>query len=119
MTHIARQRIKVGGLYYAAGDPVELTEADLADLPKGAASPRTGEAADIAPASDPVMTIDEQAKAALEVLTAAVDALTPEDFRQDGEIRAGALRALNETLGFEVTAEDVAAVRVSDNGAGA
>lgn len=110
MTHIAHQRIKVGGLHYAAGDPVVLTERDLAELPEGAASPQ--------PAGDPAPIVTPAAKAALDALSEAVDALKPSDFRQDGTIRSGALRSLNEQLGFEVTAEDVAAVKAT-GGAGA
>ena len=95
MTHVANQRIKKDGRSYLPGDPIELTGDELAELPEGAVSPV---------ADTPQVSDEERA----EHLAATVKALSDADFRKDGVIRAESLRQLNDTLGFEVTAEVVA-----------
>lgn len=124
MSHIANQRIKKGGKLYRAGEPIELTEDDLAELPEGAASPVED---DTDNAAEGIAEVASKLKDALEAvstdpevrakrLNEAVSTLTEDDFKKDGEIRADALRALNERLGFEVTAEDVSAAVETVNG---
>lgn len=109
MTHIATQRIKKNGKYYGEGDPITLTKDEVKELPTGAVRSDDGETeADKEPMSE-----EEQATA----LKDAVAALKPADFKQDGEIRAGALTQLNKTLGFDVTVEAIAAVQASTEGA--
>jgi hypothetical protein len=105
MTHIANQRIKMGGKYYMPGDPIAPSEDELADLPTGAVSP-----ADEAETSDTLerAPLSEEQTASLK---AAIAKLKPSAFKQDGEIRAGALKGLNQSLGFIVSADDVAAVQ--------
>lgn len=105
MTHLATQRIKKNGQYYGAGDSITLTAEEFAGLPAGAAVPDDGATE---PAKEP-LTEDQQGIA----LKAAVSLLKPADFKQDGEIRAGALKTLSEGLGFEVTVEAVAAAQAS------
>ena len=108
MTHIAQQRIKKGGKYFAAGDPIALTEKELAELPNGAVVPGDSTASDDdASQTTSVELTDEQQTA----LAKAVAALKPTAFKQDGEIRAGALKGLNDQLDFDVTVEAVAAVK--------
>lgn len=102
MSHIATQRIKKNGTYYAAGDPITLNSDDLAELPEGAVREAEPEEAVADGAAD---LTDAERQAALK---SAVNELPDDAFKQDGEIRAAALRELNETLGFEVTAEGVA-----------
>ena len=36
MSYITTQRIKSGGKYYAAGEPIKLTDETLAEMPDGA-----------------------------------------------------------------------------------
>ena len=105
MSHVANQRIKKGGKYFAAGDPITLTDEELKDLPEGVVSAQDGdsEAETVAPV---VLTEDQQAQ-----LQPVVAKLKPGAFKQDGEIRAGALKHLNDTLGFAVTAADVTAAQ--------
>ncbi len=105
MSHIANQRIKKGSKYYAAGDPIELTKDDLEGMPKGVVRPADSE--DDAATTSASLSDEEK----LEKLQAAVKELPDSAFKQDGEIRAGTLRELNEKLGFEVTAEVVAAAQ--------
>lgn len=108
MTHIANQRIKKGGKYYAPGDPITLSEAEAAALPKGAVSPRPTAGDEAGTAPPPLSDV-----ARAERLKAAVDALTEADFKKDGGIRADALRELSESLGFEVTADAVAGLKAA------
>ena len=103
MRYVANQRIKKGGKFYAPGDPIELREADLERLPVKAVSP-----IEKLPEQEPSFALDE---AQMSELKNAVAALGAEDFRQDGDIRAGALRTLNAELGTTLTVEDVAAFR--------
>lgn len=109
MTYIARQRLKVGGKHHVAGDRLDLTEEQLAELPAGVVE----QVADEDIAQDPADSLEltPEAREALEAMTAAVDALPEDAFKKDGGIRSDALRDLNATLGFEVTAEDVAALK--------
>ena len=87
----------------APGDPITLSKDDLKDLPDGAASP-----AGDTPKDEPPASLDE---AQTTKLKAAVSKLKPGAFKQDGEIRAGALKHLNESLGFAVTVADVTAAK--------
>ena len=103
MTHIANQRIKKGGKHYAPGDPITLSKDDLKDLPEGAASPARD-----APQDEPPAPLDDAQTAKLK---AAVARLKPGAFKQDGAIRAGALKHLNESLGFAVSVADVASAK--------
>lgn len=103
MTHVANQRIKKGGKLYAPGDPITLSKEDMKDLPEGAVSP-AGDASQ----DEPPAPLDD---AQIAKLKAAVAKLKPGAFKQDGEIRAGALKHLNESLGFAVTVADVAAAK--------
>tara|TARA_R100001369_G_scaffold65866_1_gene93018 strand:+ start:1223 stop:1552 length:330 start_codon:yes stop_codon:yes gene_type:complete len=105
MTHIATQRIKKSGKFYSAGEGIVLTEAELADLPVGAAVPDDGQTE----LEKEPLTEEQQAVA----LKAAVTLLKDADFKQDGEIRAGALKVLSEGLGFEVSVEAVADAKAS------
>lgn len=98
MTHVANQRIKKGGKTYLSGDPIPLADDELWDLPDGAVSK---------------VLPDPDAAPAPETLSLAVDALPDGAFKKDGGIRAEALRGLVEHLGFEVTAEDVSAVKAA------
>lgn len=93
MSHIANQRIKKGGKVILPGQPINLTEEELAELPDGAVS------------AAPVTLTDE--------LIDAVSALPAEAFRKDGEIRTDALKELCEHLGYDVTAEQVAEARAA------
>lgn len=106
MTHIANQRIKKDGKFYAPGEPITLTGADLKGLPVGAVRAADPEADDA-----PTDLTAEQAAA----LKAALSSLKAGDFKQDGEIRAGALRELCESLGFAVSVADIAAARASED----
>lgn len=101
MTHVANQRIKKGGEYFAAGEPITLTKEELADLPNGAVTANDGDA------DAPEFVVLDDAQQAQ--LKDAVEKLKPGAFKQDGEIRAGALKHLNEALGFTVSVENVAA----------
>lgn len=114
MTYIARQRLKVGGKYHFAGDRLELTEEQLAELPANAVEQVADEDVadeDVAPKTSDGLELAPEAREALEAMTTAVDALPENAFKKDGGIRSDALRDLNATLGFEVTAEDVAALK--------
>ena len=109
MTHIANQRIKMGGKYYMPGDPILLSKDDLADLPTGAVSPANeAETPDMPPLTD-----EERAAK----LKAAVAELADDDFKKDGDIRADSLKALIEALDFEVTADQVAEIKTTPDGA--
>lgn len=132
MTHVANQRLKIDGKAYAAGDPITFEGEIPDDIPEGAVSEAApekadapqepansdaaGQAGDPGQPSAPLLTEDEQSR--LDALTNVVDQLPTGDFKKDGGIRADALKGLIETLGFEVTAEDVAAVRKADGDTG-
>lgn len=103
MTHIANQRIKMGGKYYMPGDPIAPSDDDLADLPPDAVSTEK------APEQS-----DEERVAKLQ---AAVTELADGDFKKDGDIRADSLKLLSERLGFDVTAGQVAEIKVAAGGA--
>lgn len=105
MSHVANQRIKKGGKYFAAGDPITLTDEELKDLPEGVVSAQDDDS-DAETAEPVALSVDRQAQ-----LKAAVAKLKPGAFKQDGEIRAGALKHLNEKLGFAVSAADVTAAQ--------
>lgn len=107
MTHVANQRIKKDGKYFAVGDPITLTDEELKDLPEGVVSAQDGDS-DAETAERVALSEDQQAQ-----LKAAVAKLKPGAFKQDGEIRAGALKHLNDTLGFAVTAADVTAAQAA------
>lgn len=107
MSHVANQRIKKGGKYFAAGDPISLTEEELKDLPEGVVSAQDGDS-EVDTAEPVALSEDQQAQ-----LKAAVAKLKPGAFKQDGEIRAGALKHLNQSLGFIVRVSDVAAVKAA------
>ena len=108
MSHIANHRIKKDGKYYAAGDPIELTDDDLAELPDGAV--READPEDAAANENAGLSEEEK----LEALQAAVKELPDSAFKKGGDIRADALRELNEKLGFETTAEAVAVFGTSN-----
>lgn len=106
MTHIANQRIKQNGKYITAGNPITLTEDELRDLPKGAAS--------IAPevVNDQLHEfVSDLTEEQVGKLAGAVANLPDEHFKKDGDIRKDSLATLIEALGFDVTAEDVAAAK--------
>ncbi|KIC38155.1 hypothetical protein RA27_20535 [Ruegeria sp. ANG-R] len=102
MSHIANHRIKKGGKYYAADERIDLTEDELTDLPDGAV--READPEDDADDQDAVPTDD----AKVEALKKALSELPESAFKKDGDIRADALKALNDHLGFETTAAAVA-----------
>ncbi|WP_420011011.1 hypothetical protein [Tateyamaria sp.] len=108
MTHIANQRIKMGGKYYMPGDPIAPSEDDLADLPTGAVS-LVGEAE----TSEAPELSDEERDAKLK---AAVAELADADFKKDGNIRADSLKLLIEKVGFDVTADQVAEIKTAPGG---
>ena len=108
MSHVANQRIKKGGEYFAPGDKITLTEDDLKDLPKGAVRADDGSSETSEPA-EPV-ALDEAQQA---LLKDAVAKLKPTAFKRDGEIRAGALKGLNDQLDFTVSVEAVAAAQAA------
>lgn len=91
------QRIKTGGKSYAAGEPIELTKEELAELPDGAVS------------ETEVVELSEAEKT--DALGKAVADLSVDVFKNDGGIRADALRALISTVGFEVTVQEVSDAR--------
>ncbi|MGH1577710.1 hypothetical protein [Planktotalea sp.] len=105
MTHIAQQRIKKGGKVYLPNDPIELTEDELAELPEGAVT--EGNVAD-EPVEPSPLDNAQQAQ-----LKDAVAKLKATAFKQDGEIRAGALKGLNDQLDFAVGVEDVTAAQAT------
>ncbi|WP_171182205.1 hypothetical protein [Ruegeria sp. HKCCD8929] len=107
MSHIANHRIKKDGKYYAAGDPIELTDDDLAELPDGAV--RDADPDDEAANDNAGLSEEEK----FEALRAAVKELPDTVFKKDGEIRADALKALNEQLGMQLTAENVAVAKAA------
>lgn len=125
MSHIANQRIKKDGKYYAAGDPIELTEEDLSELPEGAASEAKDDIAEFTEtvanaavklndalrdaSTDPKAVKAEAEKFAK--VRAAVLELPATAFKNDGNIRADALKALSEKLGMQLTAENVAVAK--------
>jgi len=120
MSHIANHRIKKNGKYYAAGDPIELTEDELAELPEGAvreADPETATGPeDLGDTPDVDEALEKAARLAAEqfaTVRAAVLELPVEAFKKDGDIRADALRDLNEKLGLELTAHNVAVAKTS------
>lgn len=106
MTHIANQRIKHDGKYYFAGEEITLSDEDVEGLPIG--SVRANHI--VQSGSEIVKTIDSTSDQSA-ALKAAVLKLKPEAFKLDGEIRSGALKHLNDTLKFDVSAADVAAAR--------
>ncbi|MGR3760894.1 hypothetical protein ACUXV3_12305 [Roseobacteraceae bacterium NS-SX3] len=108
MPHIAKQRIKKGGKHYAAGEPIELTEEELAELPEGAVAEEAPKAADGEETSSPAAPEDRAA-----MIAAAVAELDASAFKKDGGIRADVLRDLIAVLGFDVTAEEVAQARAA------
>lgn len=89
MSHIANQRIKKDGKTILPGQPISLTTDELAELPTGAVSEALQE----------------------DALGIAVADLPDDAFRQDGEIRAAALKDLRAHLGYDVTADQVRAAR--------
>lgn len=109
MTHIANQRIKMGGTYYTAGDPITLTQDDLKALPHDAVIVNDDfeETTDESNQTQDASLSDNQKVA----LKAAVAKLKPGAFKQDGEIRSGALKGLNDQMDFVVTVEAVAAIK--------
>jgi hypothetical protein len=114
MTHIANQRIKLGGEYYRPGDPITPSEQDLEDLPKGAASPKPDFVETVADAAvklqGALLEIAQDNRSHQQTkLDAAVAELTDADFKKDGDIRADSLKQLVQKLGFDVTAEQVGA----------
>ncbi len=116
MSHIANHRIKKDGKYYAAGDPIELTDDDLADLPDGAVREADPEDAPADETGDTDKNVADVVKAEAETFAkvrAAVLELPDEAFKKDGDIRADALRELNEKLGMQLTAENVAVAKAS------
>ncbi|WP_282093044.1 hypothetical protein [Epibacterium ulvae] len=125
MSHIANMRIKKDGKIHKVGQPVSLTEEDLARLPQGAATAMTEEAAEAFAATAADLAIKLQAvlsetaeqaqdEKKFQALKAAVAGLPEEAFRVDGDARADTLKTLSADLGFDVTAEAVAIVRTSN-----
>jgi hypothetical protein len=104
MTHIAQQRIKRRGKIFAPGDKLTLSAAEFADLPEGAALPDVG-----AEVPQDETSLEPLSDAQRADLGTAVAKLKDTAFKQDGDIRAGALKHLNQTLGFAVSVADVAA----------
>lgn len=114
MAHIANERIKKGGKFYAAGSSIELSKEELAELPVGAV--REDETAQAVSETDDASSqqngnADTTDAETFAKVRAAVLELTPEDFKQDGDIRSGALKTLNEKLGMQLTAENVAVAK--------
>lgn len=122
MSHIANQRIKAGGRHYKAGEPVELTDEQLADLPAGAvreadADEETGGGGDFASTvadtavklSDALTSLQDPDPNA--GLKAAVQALGPEAFKKDGNPRAATLRELSEEFGRDFEEADIVILR--------
>lgn len=107
MSHIANHRIKKDGKYYAAGEPIELTDNELAELPDGAV--RDADPDDEAANDNASLSEEEK----FEALREAVKELPDAAFKKDGEIRADALKALNEQLGMQLTAENVAVAKTA------
>lgn len=114
-TYIAQMRIRLNGKLYKPNAPIELTDDELKELPKGAVAAMGADTdqpkddpADTSTVTPPVLSPEEQA--ANDKLVAAVDALDEEAFKKDGGIRKDALEQLKADLGFEVTADDVAAI---------
>lgn len=110
MSHIANHRIKKDGKYYAAGEPIELTEDELAELPEGAVREARPVGADQANDTDVNKVLEKAAHLAVEQFAKVREAvleLPAEAFKKDGDIRADALRELNEKLGLQLTAKDV------------
>lgn len=121
-TYVAEMRIRHNGELYKAGEKIELDDKELEALPKGAVSPlsldlpasheqpNTGQA-DKQTDDAANVPLSKEAQAVHDATVAAIEALSNDDFKKDGGIRADALRDLQATLGFEITAEDVAVIR--------
>ncbi len=108
MTHIANQRIKLGGKVYKTGQTIVLTEADLNALPEGAVSLKSESDPDAPSVFGPPAPSELTEEFRLSV---AVSGLEDGDFKKDGNIRADSLKRLIEEVGFDVSAEQVAKIK--------
>lgn len=118
MSYIAHQRIKVGGKHYVTGDPIDLTEEELADLPTGAVS--EGSDGSTSPADPGASKSPAEPDAPKPTLAEALAELKEDAFRQDGGLRAPARRDLVERLGEDpgddAITDALAEMRKGDNG---
>lgn len=110
MAWFALTRVRHNGETVEPGDRIDCTDKEGERLAKlGAAQEGEPKAEDL-PGVDPREENGELTVASIGRLTELVAALDDDAWRQDGKARAETIRSLSNTLGFDVTAEEIAAV---------